>query len=293
MTIMEDYKTNLALYCDRDTSPIPLDSSYSYLSKLLLRTVGWTLKNNQNLIVAYPEPILRPIPIIANYLARQIDGAVLVFTPPINRGDYLRSNIDVHIKNYYRLSMENNWLFSYEVVPTGILKQNRSSDYKLNVKADLRRASINRREQVRNRLESDFEENNKKVIFSNENSLDWTDTFTQIVNGKNKTNKKFNLHIKAVIIENIDRYINSKASLNRFIDWIDTNFISKDCYIVLHISNNYSIYIDKLKKRTSSMVYLIDKSLTLQNKDILQKVYPRDDIRERTKIDSMCHRLRP
>jgi hypothetical protein len=224
-----------------------LSNQLSPCTNFLLNTFINTL-NEKNLILFFPDFILRPIPLLSYFYSYLNKKSTLVFT---QKGQTINNSpIDLHLKNYYMLNWDGEYLF-YDI-PVGIMTND-------NVKAGFFPPRVTNRnlkkkyvlQQEKNFLES---ETPKILFYQDKKGTRILKNIQNLIIGKKKINENIDINIGCVIFENMDRFIYSNNSVKIFLKWLKEN-LPKDTRFIFHFSNPQQLeFINKFKNATNSLV---------------------------------------
>lgn len=251
---------------------------------------------NKNIIIAYPDVILKPIPLVSYLYCHEMKKDVLVFTQT-NHQKTEADPIIAHNRNYHLLNysiskgihhmpalFEGEYIFYH--TPIGIISDNEvTADVYLPriVKKELRKKYIE--QQTKN-----FFDNRKpRILLNCEGRVhDLIEKFT--IEDIIYNSLKVSMDPKLIVFENLDRFIHSDYTAELFNKWISN--MPSDKHLILHFSNPESRYIPVIKNQTNSLVIpMLKDNLELKNASILyfnEKRYAEEwKILNRYNIDSL------
>lgn len=237
-----------------------LSGNISPLTKFFFNTFVNTI-GQKNIIVSFPDNILRPLPLIAYTYSFLQKKSTMIFTSN-TRGLEKKSPREIHNLNYYMLNWDGEYLF-YDI-PIGYL-------YKDKIEAKIHMPLANRRFRKRytEHLKQNFiTTNGPKILLYADNSTKIVENVNSILldnNTKFKNEMEFDLG--CIIFENVDRYINSKYTSKKFVNWIK-NYMTKGISFVFHFSNSSSPFINYIREKTDSFVIPFSKGILTNNNGI-------------------------
>jgi len=216
----------------------------------------------RNLIIAIPDTILRPIPIISYLYGSLIKKSVIVFTQRSGAG--IRKNpIVAHNRNYHLLNSDGNYLF-YNT-PIGFM-----SDGDVKAKVYLPRAKKSVRPKYIQQQKKNFLETSspKILLYYDENNSRITNTIEKIILDDGRLDGlSVGIDIGLVIFENVDRFVNSQYSTQLFLKWISP-LLNKRINLLFHFANPESKFIQTIKEESDSLVIPFGHSLLRSNAEI-------------------------
>lgn len=235
----------------------PPDAELSYnLSPLtnFFLNVFVSAIEERNLIIALPDVVLRPIPIVSYLYAKQKNKSVLVFT--IAR--------DLHYKNYCLLYQQPGGYFSF-FVPMGFI-----SEEGIEAKVYLPRASREyRRGYIQHLRENFLESPEPKILLSQEDRID--DIIKKLViDEETFDNVEVGIDIGLIIFENVDRLVHSQYSTELFLKWI-LPLLDRGVRFIFHFANPESKFIQTIKEETNSLVVPFGTAVLRSNAEIQKR----------------------
>lgn len=237
-----------------------LSENISPLTKFFLNTFVNTI-DQKNVIVTFPDNILRPLPLIAYTYSYLQNKSTLVFTSN-TRGLEKKSPGEIHNLDYYMLNWDGEYLF-YDI-PIGYV-------YKDKLEAKVLMPLANRRFKKRyiDHLKQNFiETDSPKILLYADNSTRIVDNVNSILlDNKNKVKKQMRFDLGCIIFENVDRYVNSKYTSKQFVNWIK-EYIDDDINFVFHFSNPSSPFINYIREKTDSFVIPFNNGILTNNNGI-------------------------
>lgn len=243
------------------TSNIILSGKLSPLTNLFLNVFSNSI-GTKNIIFAFPDVILRPIPIMS-YIYASIRGkSVIVFTQKGNRA----SQATIHNKNYHLLNYVcQGGEYLFRKIPIGFMKDDSTEARVYLPRAKRKDKKEYIIDQKKNFLEGDcpkillcYDEDNTRIISILKKITFDEGTFD---------NLNVNFEVGLLIFENVDRFVYSSYSLDVFLKWI-LPFLDRGVNILFHFSNPLSNYIKEIKERTNSYVLQFGPSLLKYNETL-------------------------
>lgn len=239
-----------------------LSENISPLTKFFLNTFVNTV-GQKNIIITFPDNILRPLPLIAytsSYLRKK---STLVFTSN-TRGLEKKSPRELHNLYYYMLNWDGEYLF-YDI-PIGYI-------YKDKIEAKIQMPLATRRYRKRHvdYLKQNFVTTNKpKILLYADNGTKIVDNVNNILlDNKTKFKQEMRFDIGCIIFENVDRYVNSKYTSKQFISWLQ-EYMDEDINFIFHFSNPSSPFINYVREKTDSFVIPFSNGVLTNNNGIAE-----------------------
>ena len=220
----------------------------------------------RNLIIAIPDVILRPIPIISYLYAKQKNKSAIVFGG--------ENTYNLHYKNYHLLN-HGDYLFYY--IPLGFI-----SNEGVEAKVYLPRATQNfKRRYIQHQKENFLESRKPKILLSRaDRKID--DIIERLVTDEGTFDSPIRIDIGLIIFEHIDMFVYSQYSTELFLKWLSP-LLDKGVRFIFHFSNPESKFIKIIKEATNSLVVpfgtaLLRSNVELQRKSIgyFRKIYEED-----------------
>ncbi|QUH22372.1 hypothetical protein HYG87_00620 [Methanobacterium alkalithermotolerans] len=237
-----------------------LTENISPLTNFFLNTFLNSM-DKKNIIVTFPDNILRPLPLIAYSYSFLKNKSTMVFTSS-TRGLENKSPREIHNMGYYMLNWDGEYLF-YDI-PIGFI-------FKDKVEAKIKMPLANRRFKKKyiEHLKNNFTNTNgPKILLYADNGTRIVDTVNNILlDNKNKFKHEMNFDLGCIIFENVDRYVNSKYTSKQFINWIK-DYHDKDINFIFHFSNPNSPFINYIKDKTDSFVIPFNNGILTNNEGI-------------------------
>lgn len=239
-----------------------LSENVSPLTKFFLNTFVNTM-DKKNIIVTFPDNILRPLPIIAYSYSFLNKKSTLVFTSN-TRGLEKKSPREIHNLDYYMLNWEGDYLF-YDI-PIGYLFKD-----KVEAKVQMPLATKKFKKTHIEHLKRNFiETDGPKILLYADNGTKIIENVNSILLDNNaKFKKHLNFDLGCVVFENMDRYVNSKYTTKQFVNWIK-NYMNDDINFVFHFSNPNSPFINYISEKTNSFVIPFTHGILTNNHGIIQ-----------------------
>ena len=268
MAEIDEYYSKISFYNADDHSHFDKFKLVEEMSPLTIDFMNIVngILSESNIILTYPENMIRPITLISYLYSLTNNKSVLILTQN-DKGLDNRSSKDIHGLNYHLLSFECSYSdkFSFYDFPMGIVdKVNIKSNIQLPVAKSSRKKEI-----IEIQKERFIRNDSSKILLFPSNTIKKIDTIDKIFFNK-KDFVETNFDIGLVILENIDRFIFSEYSLNSFIKWIDT-FMEKKVRFLFHFSNTESEYINPLKNKTKSRVIPFNSHFLQDNDSLIEK----------------------
>ncbi|MBI5458972.1 hypothetical protein [Methanobacterium sp.] len=238
-----------------------LSNKLSPITNIFLNTFINTLED-KNLIIFIPDFMLRPIPLLSYFYSYLNKKSALIFSQKGQRVN--ESPIDLHMRNYYMLNWQGEYLF-YDI-PIGLMTNK-------DVKAEFFFPRIHNRhlkQRYISRQEDNFVDNNKsKILLYHDNK--GNKIFKSIKNliiDKKKIQSDLKLDLGLIIFENLDRFIYSDYTYRIFLKWLK-ELLPKSTRFIFHFSNPRQMkYINQLKDATNSLVLPFTTNLLQNNEEI-------------------------
>lgn len=238
---------------------VELTNKLSHMTNCLLNSCV-NLIDKKNVIIASPDIILRPIPLIAYFYSFLNKKTTLVFTQ--NNGHVDENPLEIHKRNYYLL---NNEYYIFNEVPLGIVS-NKKIESKLYLPRvsdrDLKRRYIQQQE-------INFSDNEKpKILLYHDNkSSKVIESINNVVLDSGNLDKSIKMELGCIIFENMDRFVYSDYTYRYFLKWIK-ELLNQNVNLIFHFSNPYSKFINEIKESTNSVVLSSDLNLLNNNNEI-------------------------
>ena len=248
-----------------DDYHISIKDNISPLSELFLDLYS-NLINEKNLIVSYPDNVFRLISIMSFIYALNYNKSVIVFTSHHKDGRFNKRSLkDYHNLNYCMLSRYGSYVFYSRLI--GFIRNNTLKiDIKFPKSANKRRTKEIKQSEIMVRLEN---EEPKVLLFTEDELKIIEDISDVLIDSKSSTLKDTSLDIGLVIFENVDLYVNSRFTAEKFLKWIK-KYQERGIRCLFHFSNPNSKFIEVIKKETDSFVIPI-------NSDLLSKTYLKNE----------------
>ncbi len=221
--------------------------------------------NKKNLIVFASDSILRPVPLLSYFYSFLSGKSTLVFTQKGQRIDV--SPIDLHLRNYYMLNWEGEYLF-YDI-PIGIMNNNE-------IKAGIYLPRVENRERKKSlvlRQEKNFLESEKPkiLLYHDKKGSRILSNIQNLIIDKRKFNEKIRLDFGCIIFENLDRFVYSDYTAKVFLKWLK-NILPTNINLIFHFSNPQNLeFINKFQIDTNSFVLPFTPNLLKNNEAIKQQ----------------------
>ena len=224
-------------------------NSLSPNTSILLNSWVNLFNSKKNLIVNFPDNILRPIPLLAYLFSRMTNKSTLIFTSGNTQSkDHITR---LHNRHYQLLFYSDIGKYLWEDIPIGVVKKNSIEcvphviHFRGNFKDE-------KRENLKDNLISS---DNAKILL---NSSDNLTKLTKVVNNvwideDNFDNIDVKLDIGAVIFENANRFIHSSNMVDNFTKWL-YDLIDEDVLLLFHFSRFNNKLITEMKNKTNALV---------------------------------------
>jgi len=231
----------------------------SPLTNLLLNVFFSATNKKKNLICAFPDAVLRPIPIISYIYCYAAKKSTFVFT----QEKVGNSPAAIHNMNYYLLNKTLSGDYLFKEIPIGYMYADGSVDAKVRLP---RIAKKNRKEYILAQKENFLNgEGAKILLYFDESTSRISDVINKIVLDEgNLDDLHTGIETGMVIFENVDRFIYNSYSLEVFLDWISP-LLERGTRLLFHFSNPVSQYIQRVKEETDSYVLQLSPSLLRYN----------------------------
>ena len=242
---------------DKPDYLISVGENISPLSSMFLDFFS-NLISQKNLIISFPDNVLRPIPILAHIYSDNFKKTTLIFTSH-HRGFDNRNLKEFHNLNYCMLATYGTFII-YNHVIGSIRNDVLKADIKFPKSANKKRIGVIKQNLI-NRLELD----EPKILLFTEDNLNIIDTIAEVqIDNKLTTLDHASIDVGLVIFENVDLYVNSRYTFDRFLKWIH-KYLDNGIKFVFHFSNPNSKFVDLLKNETDSFVIPFNKNLVCQS----------------------------
>lgn len=234
----------------------------SPITTFVLNIWAGCINENKNLILNFPNNMVKTIPLICYISSFLTSKSTLIFTS--GKINFKNEIMGKHNRHYQLLSWAGSD-YLYTDIPIGVIKENSLYHYLY-----LPHATNKYRREHRSKIEDDFLSSNNRILLNGaENSTKITKAVNNIfIDNKEVFNYKSDLNIGCIIFENADRYFNSERKTESFINWL--NDIPRDVLILIHFSNSNLKFIPKLKEGTNSLVVPFNNNI-LRNNTVLSK----------------------
>lgn len=233
--------------------------SLSPITNDLLNFWTQSLFSDNNLILIFPENMIRPIPLLSYIHSRITSKSTLVFTSgSVNLKDHITK---LHNQNYQLMRYAGSD-YLYNIAPIGILKGNsiKYVPYLLHASNAFKRDNKERLKQ--NLISSDKP---KILLNDSKNLMGLTDVVTNVVfDNKEIENLNIELDVGCIIFENADRFLNSRFLMEFFIDW-SKNAIDNNVNFLFHFSKPKRDFLTDFKNKTNSLVLDFNANLLHNN----------------------------
>lgn len=260
-----------------------LSNKLSPLTNIFLNTFINTLED-RNLILFIPDFILRPIPLLSYFYSYLEGRSTLVFS---QKGAKINeSPIDLHVRNYYMLNWDGEYL-CYDI-PIGRMTNKEVRSEFFFPRIHDRRL----RQRYAVRQEDNFTDNQKpKILLYHDNK--GNRLFKNIKNliiDKKKIKGNLELDLGCIIFENLDRFVYSDYTANMFLKWLK-ELLPKNTRFIFHFSNPQQMkYINKLKEATNSLVLPFSTNLLKNNEQIKNQSLQYFDSEDQRPIINLLNR---
>lgn len=221
--------------------------------------------DDKNLIVFMPDFMLRPIPLLSYFYSYLKGRSTLVFSSKGQRVN--ESPINLHIRNYYMLNWDGEYLF-YDI-PIGIMTNKE-------VQAEFFFPRIHNRNLKQRYIlqqQNNFADNEKSkiLLYHDNNGNRIFKNIKNLIIDKKKITGNLELDLGCIIFENLDRFIYSDYTTNMFLKWLK-ELLPKDTRFIFHFSNPRNLeFISKFKDKTNSLILPCTTNLLQNNEDIKEK----------------------
>ena len=227
-----------------------IESIYGILSPLTISLLNTIINSkDKNIIILFPDKILRPIPLIASTLCSMNNKSTLVFTKDYRVGfKNLKIN---HYKNYCLLNSKNKWgdsNYLFRDYPIYYSDKN-----KITAEPYMPNAQRGQSNNVKTTFNNQLKDKNIPKIFIQNTSRELAKVFKGEETNLSKhviLNKKTRIKYTNIVFEHFDKHARSKEACDNFIEWAKTNPNSK---LVMHFSQE-SRFIDYIKENLDCIV---------------------------------------
>ena len=249
--------TSICTYNPRQrVSPenVELSGNLSPLTNFFLNVFVNAIEE-RNLIIAIPDVVLRPIPIISYLYAKQKNKSVVVFT--IAR--------DFHYKNYHLLNQQPGGYLSF-FFPQGFM-----TEEGIEAKVYLPRATQDyRRRHIQHQKENFLESPEPKILLSQEDRMVDDIIKKLVIDEETFDNVEVGIDTGLIIFENVDRLVHSQYSTELFLKWIFP-LLDRGVRFIFHFANPESKFIQTIKEKTNSLVVPFGTALLRSNAEIQRR----------------------
>lgn len=243
---------------DKPDYKIPLDDNLSPTTNIFLDLFS-NLITEKNLILSFPDNVLKPIPILAHIFANNQKKSVLIFTSH-HKGFKNRNVKEFHNLNYCMLYHYGGSFVFYTNIIGAIRKGILKTDIKFPKSSGKKQMAIEKQNLI-DRLEM----NEPKILLFTEDNLDIIEEISEVqIDSKLSTLRDSSIDLGLVIFENVDLYVNSKYTAERFLKWI-SNYLGSEIKFLFHFSNPNSKFINLVKNKTHSFLIPFNKNLLLDS----------------------------
>ena len=228
-----------------------IESIYEILSPVttsLLNTI--VNSKDKNIIILFPDKILRPIPLIAGTLCNINHKNTVIFTKDYRPGfKNLKIN---HYKNYCLLNSTNKWgdssyLFrDYPIYYSENDKVTAQPYVPIAKRGESSKIKKTFNSQLTQPIPKIFIQNNSKELSKIIKGIEEETSLSKHI----IKHKKSQIKYENIIFEHFDHYIKSKESCDNFIKWAKSNPKGK---FVLHFSKE-SKHMDYIKEQLGCLV---------------------------------------
>lgn len=247
------------------TDNVNLSNNLSPLTEFFLNSFI-NLIEEKNLIINFPDPYLRPIPLLSYIYAKKYEKSVLVVTLE-NGISYNKINKETINKNYQLLNPETTYLF-YQV-PIVYLVKNHEDFYNLNLEKYLPRATIDFKKNFDRTIEELLNNEGPKIIIETDKNFEKIEnSFEKILNNPNIIYHSSKINLGLLIIENADRFLYSKKKCENFISWVKNN-LNDNINILLHFSNPKFKFTNLIKEELNFLIIPFNQSILNNNKSLI------------------------
>jgi len=206
----------------------------------------------RNLIIAIPDVVLRPIPIVSYLYAKQKNKSVVIFT--IAR--------DFHYKNYHLLNQPGFGYLSF-FFPQGFM-----TEEGIEAKVYLPRATQDyRRKHIQHQKENFLESPEPKILLSQEDRMVDDIIKKLVIDEETFDNVEVGIDTGLIIFENVDRLVHSQYSIKPFLKWIFP-LLDRGVRFIFHFANPESKFIQTIKEETNSLVVPFGTAVLRSNAEI-------------------------
>jgi len=212
----------------------------------------------RNLIIAIPDVVLRPIPIVSYLYANLKNKSVIIFGG--------ENTCDFHYKNYHLLNPGEHFggYLSYSV-PLGFI-----SEEGIEAKVYLPRARREFRQGYIQHLRENFLESHKPKILVSKGDRRIDNIIERLVTDEGTFDNPIRIDIGVIIFENIDMFVYSQYSTELFLKWLSP-LLDREVRFIFHFANPDSKFIKTIKEATNSLVVPFGTAVLRSNTELQRK----------------------
>lgn len=237
---------------------VNLSKDLSPLTKFILNVYNNLMDNN--IIINFPEPYLKLIPLLSYLYADKFHKSVLVVTLEGGLTYNKVSNKSIN-KNYQLLNNEYNSFLFYSVPICYI------QDFGLETIPYLPRANRKFKKSFNN--VALIKSSCPKIILESEKKLfKIEDKLKSIFENNNKL-ENFEMDLGLIILENADRFFNSKTKCLNFIKWVKTE-LKPDILLLLHFTNPNYKFIQLFQEELNFIILPFNQSILKNNTPLIK-----------------------
>lgn len=233
---------------------VELSGSLSPLTDFFLN-VFVNVIEERNLIIALPDVVFRPIPIVSYLYTKQNNKSVVVFT--IAR--------DLHYKNYHLLNQQPGGYLSF-FVPMGFISE---EGIEAKVYLPLAKKGF-KRKYIQHLRENFLESPEPKILLSQEDRMVDDIIKKLVIDEETFDNVEVGIDTGLIIFENVDRLVHSQYSTKPFLKWIFP-LLDRGVRFIFHFANPESKFIQTIKEETNSLVVPFGTAVLRSNAEIQKR----------------------
>lgn len=236
---------------------VELSGNLSPLTNFFL-TVFVNAIEKRNLIIAIPDVVLRPIPIVSYLYANLKNKSVIIFGG--------ENTSDFHYKNYHLLNPGEHFggYLSYSV-PLGFIFEEG-----IEAKVYLPRARREFRQGYIQHLRENFLESHKPKILVSKGDRRIDNIIERLVTDEGTFDNPIRIDIGLIIFENIDMFVYSQYSTELFLKWLSP-LLDRGVRFIFHFANPDSKFIKTIKEATNSLVVPFGTAVLRSNTELQRK----------------------
>lgn len=244
------------------------DKNKSHLSPLTNFLLNAIVRSHfsRNVIFAFPEQLLKPLPLIS-YLYMKEEGKSVIAVTEEGRGRITQDPTEWHRRRFFLLMLDNG-LYLFQRYPCGLLKPD-------GVEISPYLPRIGNPRYKRKYLETQQRRFRSKrgprlLISGNRQTARLKLTIEKLISAGKPEWVSVPLEAGLIIFENADRFAYSAYQVDRFLDWLRP-ILEADIRVFLHFSNPNHAYLDRFKRELDALLIHIGLPLIRSNEEILSR----------------------